>query len=132
VPPFDIVAPPSVFRALDDLGDDDYDLVAEAILALAITPIPPPAKRLRPPSVRVRRADGTLLDGPLLSVRCRTSQGGRRGGSRIIYVVDHRGRRVCLARIAQRDEATCADLARLRRGARFRSWSSRPDQPDEQ
>jgi mRNA-degrading endonuclease RelE of RelBE toxin-antitoxin system len=104
-----------VFRTLDNLDDDDYDLVAEAILALATTPIPPTAKRLRPPSVR-----------------CRSSQGGQRGGFRIIYVVDRRGRRVCLARIARRDEATYSDLAHLLRGTRFRSWSSKPDQPDEQ
>ena len=130
MPPFAILAPPSVFRALDDLSDEDYDLVAETILELATTPIPAEAKKLRVRNARIALTDGTLLTGPFLSVRCRSATGGQRGGFRIIYVVDTGAERVCTAKVAWRDEDTYKDLERLLKGGRLRALSSPLDDPN--
>ena len=130
MPAFAILAPPSVFRALDDLSDEDYDLVAEAILGLATTPIPAEAKKLRVRNARIALADGTLLSGPFLSVRCRSATGGQRGGFRIIYVLDTRAERVCIAKVARRDDDTYKDLERLLKGGRLGAISPPADDPD--
>jgi len=124
-----LLAATSVFRALDDVGDDDYDLVAETILALAETPIPPQAKKLHTTRVNLRLADGRGLNGPFFVVRCRSSTGGQRGGFRTIYAVDHAHRRVCIAKVDRRGDATYRDLGQLLKGARLRSFATPEDEP---
>ncbi len=114
-----IVAPPSVFRALDGLSDDDYDLVAPTIVGLALDPFPPGAIKLRMPKARLTLLDATLVSGPFWRVRCRSAAGGKSGGFRIIYLVDSTGNRICVARVARRDDETYDALERLLRGSRL-------------
>lgn len=118
-PEYDIVAPRSVFRALADLSEDDYDLVTETVLALAVDPFSSQVTKLRLPNTRITLADGSVLSGPFFRVRCRSATGGQSGGFRIVYVVDSRGKRVCLVRIARREDDTYKALERVLRGARL-------------
>ncbi len=120
---YSIVAPPSVFRALDDLSDDDYDLVAAAVFALASNPSPPGSSKLRMPRARLRLLDGTVLSGPFWRIRCKTATGGKSGGSRIIYLVDDPVRRICVAKVARRDDDTYTALERLLRNAQLSTLS---------
>lgn len=117
--PYAIYAPSSVFRALDDLRDDDYDLVAAAIFALADDPFPSGSIKLRMPKARLTLFDGTLLAGTFRRIRCKSASGGKSGGFRIVYLVDHAGRRICVAKVARRDDETYDALERLLRNARL-------------
>ena len=119
-----IQAPPSVFRSLDALSDPDYDLVAAAILAIANDPYPPGSIKLRMPKARLTLFDGTLVSGPSWRIRCRSSSGGKSGGFRIIYLVDQSGRRICIAKVARRDDDTYDALERLLRGSRLSSLTT--------
>ncbi len=116
---YSIQAPPSVFRALDDLRDEDYDIVAAAIFSLSTNPFPHGSIRVRMPKARVTLLDCTHLSGPFWRIRCKTASRGKSGGFRIVYIVGDADQRICIAKVARRGDETYDALERLLRNARL-------------